>query len=102
MKAANRNRQWMSVIVLDSKNQIPISSYVNGASTMWTKLNGEQEVNISHRRKFSEMKKKFENNEEPQNSIYSTINVTDGDDISEFGFESWEKWSESMNADFSS
>jgi hypothetical protein len=90
------------VIVLDSEHQIPISAYVAGASTMWTKLNGRQEINLSHARKSFGFKKTVPHNQQPQNLGHSTTNVTGGDDIPDLDSEWWEDWAESMGADFQS
>jgi hypothetical protein len=95
----------MNVIIFDSIRKIPISAYVGGSLTLWTEENGEQVVHISHRKRSAGLKKKLSNNQAPQNVVYPTSNVTDGDDIPEFDLGSWDssaEWAEFERTDFES
>jgi hypothetical protein len=86
----NRICERITVIILDPEHLIPIFSYVVGASTVWTKLHGEQQVNNSHRTKSRGLKKTLSSNQEPQNFGQSTTNVIDDNDIPELDFDLWE------------
>jgi ABC-type iron transport system FetAB permease component len=98
-RTRNRICERITVVVFDPEHLIPIASYVVGASTVWTKLNGEQQVNNSHRTKSRGLRKTLLSNQEPQNFGKSTTNVIDDNDIPELDVNLWETSPGSPSAD---
>jgi hypothetical protein len=86
-----RRHERIQVMMFDPRREIPIFAYVRGASTKWTEENDEQAEHNPHGKKSAGLKKKLSNNQEPQNVVYPTSNVTDGDDIPESDLGSWEE-----------